>query len=141
MSFSRADLASANSFLTIRRLQRRQIALDARLDLIHPLLQLGAGEVLISGVDRLELAAVDRRHRMGEQVQPPTHLDKLSARRADRRTVVLPEVCDGLEVWRQPSGQPHQLDIAAGLPLKPSTRSNLIDVAVNVDLQQHARMI
>src|SRR6516164_6001058 len=54
------------AFLTVRRLQRRQIALDARLDLLHALLQLGAGEVLIASVHRLELAAVDRRHCMGE---------------------------------------------------------------------------
>jgi len=65
-----------------------KIAFDAPLDLLHPLLELGAGEVLVAGVHRLELAAVDRRYRMGEQVQPPTYLDKPPARRADRRAVV-----------------------------------------------------
>jgi hypothetical protein len=39
--------------------------------------------------------AADLRHRRGEQVQPPTHLNKPPARRADRRTVVLPEVWTG----------------------------------------------
>jgi hypothetical protein len=95
----------------------------------------------LSGVHRLELAAVNRRYRMGEKVQSPTHLDKPPACRADRWTVVLPEVGDGLEVRREPSGQPHQLDIAASLSLEPPTRSNLVDIAVNVDLQQDARMI
>jgi hypothetical protein len=84
---------------------------------------------------------VDRRHCIGEQVQPSTHFNKPPARRADRRTVVLAEVRDGLEVRREPSGQPDQLDIAEGLPLKPPTRYNLVNIAVNIDLQQDARMI
>jgi ABC-type uncharacterized transport system fused permease/ATPase subunit len=55
------------------------------------------------------------------------HLTELSAdlgiglqRPADRRTVVLLEVRDGLELWRQHSGQPHQLDIAGGSPVQAS---------------------
>ena len=51
-------------FLAVSRLQRGHVALDAGLDLIHPLLQLGASEVLVPGVHRPELAAVDGRHRM-----------------------------------------------------------------------------
>ena len=57
------------ALLAVGRLQRRHVALDAGLDLLHPLLQLGLGEVLVPGVHRLELAAVDRRHGVGEQVQ------------------------------------------------------------------------
>ena len=53
------------ALLAVGRLQRRHVALDAGLDLLHPLLQLGLGEVLVAGVHRLELAAVDRRHRHG----------------------------------------------------------------------------
>ena len=55
------------AFLPVRRLQRRQVSLDTGRDLIDALLQLGAGEVLVPSIHRLELAAVDRRHRMGEE--------------------------------------------------------------------------
>ena len=66
----------------------------------------------------------------------PAQIDELAAGRPDRRAVVLPEVGDGLEVRRQPPGQPHQLDVALGLPLQPPARRDLVDVAVDVDLQQ-----
>jgi hypothetical protein len=69
------------------------------------------------------------------------HCDKLPASRADCRTVVLSEVCDCLEIRRQAPGQPHQLDVALGLSLKPPARSDLVEVAINVDLQQNARVI
>ena len=39
------------------------------------------------------------------------------------------------------SGQPHQLDVALGLPLQPAAGGDLVDVAVDIDLQQHARVI
>jgi hypothetical protein len=85
--------------------------------LLHPLLHLAAGEVLVAGVHCLELAAVDRRHQMGKQVQPSTHPNKPPACRADRRTVVLAKIRDGLEVRSEPSGEPDPLDIVEGLPL------------------------
>jgi hypothetical protein len=68
-------------------------------------------------------------------------LDELTAGRPDRRAVVLPEVRNGLEVRRQALRQPHHLDIALALPLQPTARSDLVDVAIDVDLQQHAGMI
>src|SRR5476651_82283 len=37
--------------------------------------------------------------------------------------------------------QPHQLDVALALPLQPTARGDLVDVAINVDLQQHTRVI
>jgi len=100
------------ALLAVSRLHRGHVALDAGLDLVHPLFQLGLGEVLVPGVHRLELAAVDRRHGVAEQVQLPAQIDEPATGGPDRRAVVLPEVGDGLEVRRQPSGQPHQLDVA-----------------------------
>jgi hypothetical protein len=41
------------------RVERRQITLDATVDFCEPLLELAAGEILVVGVDRFELAAVD----------------------------------------------------------------------------------
>jgi hypothetical protein len=97
---------------------------DAPKDLVHPLLQLGLGEVLVPRVHRLELAAIDRRHGVSEQVQSPAQLDKPVAGGTGRRTVVLPEVGDGLEVGSQPSAQLHQLDVALGLSLQPAARGD-----------------
>src|SRR4029077_19791481 len=65
----------------------------------------------------------------------------MPAPRADRCAVVFSEVRDRLEVRRKPSSQPHQLDIALGFPLKPPARSDLVDVAVNVDLQHRGGMV
>ncbi len=78
---------------------------------------------------------------MGEQVQLAAQGDELAAGRPDRQAVVLPEVGDGLEVRRQALRQPHHLDIAPSLPLQPAARRDLVDVAVDVDLQQYARMV
>ena len=78
---------------------------------------------------------------MGEQLQPAAQRDELAARRPDRRPVVLAKVGDGLEVRRQALGQPHQLDVALRLALQPAARRDLVDVAVDVDLQQQTRVI
>jgi hypothetical protein len=55
--------------------------------------------------------------------------------------VVLAEIRDGLEVRHQVAGQPHQLDIALALELKPSARLDAIEISINVDLQQRRRVI
>jgi hypothetical protein len=51
------------------------------------------------------------------------------------------EIRNGLEVRRQLSGQPDQLDITLALTLKASARRNTIEIAVNVYLEQRRRMI
>jgi len=98
----------------------RPVPIDAGLDLLHPFAELGLGEVLVPGVHRLELAAINGGDGMGEQVQPPAQRDELPTRRPDRRAIVLSEVRDGLEVRRQPPSQPHHFDVALRLPLQPA---------------------
>jgi hypothetical protein len=78
---------------------------------------------------------------MAEQLQPPAQIDEPPAGGPDRRTIVLPEVGDGLEVRSQPPGQPHQLDVALRLALQPPARRHLVDVAVDIELQQQTRMV
>jgi hypothetical protein len=48
------------------------------------------------------------------------------------------KVRDRLEVGPQAAHQPDDLDIALGFPLQPSARSDPVEVAVNVELQQIA---
>jgi hypothetical protein len=71
-----------------------------------------ARERPVTAVDRLEPAAVDRHHRLGEQVQVSAERDELPTGGAYRCAVVFSEVRDRLEVRRQASRQPHYLNIA-----------------------------
>src|SRR3712207_1714546 len=82
-----------------------------------------------SVVDRLELRAVDRDHRIAEQAYPAAEQNELPAYALDCSTVIAPEVGDRLVVRRQPTCQPHQLDIApprapAGSWMRPGSSSH-----------------
>src|SRR6187399_1820734 len=121
---------------SVGRVERVEVALDALFDLLLALLNLARREVAIAGVDRLELAAVDGDHRLGEQLELPAQLDEAAAHAADAGPVVVPEVGDGLEVRRQTTGQPHQLDVALGFALEPAARLDAVQVAVDVELEQ-----
>ena len=76
-----------------------------------------------------------------EQIELATQHDELAARVAYRSAVVTAEVGDGLEVWRQSLGQPHEFDIALALALQAAAGLDAIEVAVDVDLQQHRWVI
>jgi len=51
------------------------------------------------------------------------------------------EVGDRLEVRRESPRQPHQLDIALRFALEPPARRHAVQVSVNVELEQHRRVI
>ena len=127
--------------LPVGAVQRRQVARDAGLHLLDALGDLGHREVLVAVVDGLELAPVDRHDSPGEQVELATQHDELRAGRADRRPIVAAKVGDRLEVRHQAAGQPHQLDVALGLPFEPPARLDAIEIAVEIDLQQRRWMI
>ena len=44
-------------------------------------------------------------------------------------------------VGHQPTRKPHHLDVVPSLTLKPPARLNPVEIAVNIELQQHRRMI
>ncbi len=44
-------------------------------------------------------------------------------------------------IGNEAARQPHHLDVAPSLALEPSTRLNLVEVAVDIELQQNRRMI
>src|SRR6185436_16904002 len=127
--------------LTIRAIELIQVALNALLELFHSRLEFALREVLVAIVDRLELAAVDRHDRLGEQLQPAAQLNELSAHLANRFAVILAKVGDRFKVRHQPPSEPNQLDIALRLPLKAAAGLNPVEVAIDVDLQQHRRVV
>ena len=125
----------------IGAVERRQIPGNARIDLGQTPLELGGGEVLVAIVDGLELAAVDGHQRLGKEVQLAAQHDELAAHGADGWAVVVAEVGDGLEVGREPPGQPHQLDIALRFALEPAAGRNAVQVTVDIQLEQHCGVV
>ena len=137
----RLGRARLRRLLPIGAVHLMQIAGDALLDLRQAPLHLGAREVVVAVVHRLELAAVDRDARFLEQPQGAAERNKPGADLADGAAIVLAEIGDGLVVGRQAARQPHHLNVASGLALEPTARLNPVEIAVDVKLQQNRRMI
>src|ERR1700719_1327613 len=127
--------------LPVSRIELRKIPRHALLQLGAASLHLPTREVLVAGIDGLKLAAVDRNARIREQTHQTAQFDKLHADLLDRWSTVLAEVGNSLVVRNEPAGQPHHLDIAPCLTLKPPARLNPIEITVDVQLQQDRRMI
>ncbi|MNI37381.1 hypothetical protein D3C73_914700 [compost metagenome] len=114
---------------------------NARFDFFHPTLQLGAGEIAVAVVHRLEFTAVDRNEVFREKPQLLTQHDKLPTDASNGLAVVFAKVGDGLEVRHQPTGKPHQFDVALRLALKAPARLDAIEIAVDVDLQHDCGVV
>ena len=125
----------------VRRIQGFQVAVDALLDLLHPLLELVRREVAVAVVDGLELAAIHGDDAVDEQLELAADGHEMAAGLADAAAVVAAEVGDGLEVGGQTARQPYQLDIALALALQAPAALHAVEVAVDVDLQQHAGVV
>src|SRR5712664_80137 len=92
-------------------------------------------------VDRLELAAVNGDAGLREQTHHAAQRNEARAHFADGSAIVLAEIGNRLVIWSQTPRQPHHLDVAPSLALKPAARLDPIEVAVDVKLQQDRRMI
>src|SRR5258708_19453535 len=79
--------------------------------------------------------------RCREQAHLAAQFDKLHADLLDRRPTILAEVGNRLVIGNQPARPPHHLNVAPSFTLKPPTRLNAIEVAVNVELQQPRAML
>ena len=118
-----------------------QIPRHALLDLSKPALHLRAREILVAIVDRFELAAVDGDARLRQKAYLSANGDELRAHLAYRRPVILAEIGNRLVIGNQPGREPHHLNVAPGLTLEPAARLNAVEIAVDVQLQQHRGMI
>ncbi len=137
----RPGRAGQRWLLPVGAVELVQIALDTVLDLLQTARHLRPREVLVPGVDRLELAAIDRHAGLGEQVQLATQRDEPGTDLADRRAIVLAKVGDRLVIRREAAGQPHHFHVAPRLAFQSAARLNPVEVAVDVELQQNRRMI
>ena len=98
-----------------------------------------AGSALIGPqtiVDRFELAAVDGDARLRQKAYLSANGDELCAHLAYRKPVILAEIGNRLVIRNQPTGEPHHLNVAASLTLKPATRLNPV-----IQLQQITRRV
>lgn len=92
--------------MTIRRLQRVQVALDAPLDLALGRIDLGGRDIAVAAVDRLEPAAIDGHDGFREEFEAAAQTDEATADLANAWAVVVAEVSDGLEGRSEPAGCP-----------------------------------
>jgi hypothetical protein len=100
------------------------IARNALFDLLHPPIHLGAGEVLVSIVHCFEFTAVDCNAGLRQQTDAAAEHNKSGADLADDAAIVLTKVSNRLVVRNKAACEPHRLNVASSLPLKPPTRLN-----------------
>jgi hypothetical protein len=84
----------------------------------------------------LDAGSVDRQQLAAVEAEPPAQQHKLAEHRFEGAAIVASEVRDRLEVRLEATQQPDDLDIALGFPLQPSARSDPVEVAIDVELQQ-----
>ena len=131
---ARLGLECFGRLLPVGGVELLQIARDALLDLRHAPVHLGAREVLVAVVHRLELAAVDRHAGLREQAHRAAQRNQPGANLADGATIVLAEVGNCLVIGSKAAREPHHLNVAPGLMLEPAARLNPIKIAIDVEL-------
>jgi hypothetical protein len=99
------------------------------IDLRKTALHLRAGKILIVVVDRFELAPVNRNARARQQAHLSAMRHKLDERLTNRGPV-----------RNKLAGEPHDLNVAPALALKPAARLNPIEITIDVELEQRRRM-
>jgi hypothetical protein len=55
--------------------------------------------------------------------------------------VILAKIGNRLVIGNQPTGEPHDLNVAAGLTFKPAARLNPIEITVDGELQKDRRTV
>src|SRR5208283_648735 len=133
--------ARQRRLLPVGAVELVQIACNALLDLRHAPLHLGAREVLVTIIDRLELAAVDRDAGLSGKAHRAAKRNEPGADLADGAAVVFSEIGNRLVIGNEPPRQPHHLDVAPSLALEPAARLDPVEIAIDIKLQESRRMI
>ena len=92
-------------------------------------------QVLIAVVDRFELAPVDRNARSRQQPHLSAKRDELDANLTDRRPVIFAEIGNRFVIRDKATDEPHDLNVAPALTLKPTARLNPIEINIDVELE------
>lgn len=104
--FPQIDLGMVESSRTrlvtaLRNIELLQIVRDALLNLRHAPVHLGAREVFVAIVDRLELTAVNGDAGLRQQTHHAAERNEARAHFADGSAIVLAEVGNRLVIWSQ----------------------------------------
>ena len=118
--------------LPIGGVELAQVARHALLDLSQTPPHLCPREVLVTGVHRFELAAVNGDTRGRQQTYRSAKRNELRANLANRRPVIPAEIGNRLVIGDQPTREPHHFNVASSFALKPAARLYAIEVAVDV---------
>jgi hypothetical protein len=59
----------------------------------------------------------------------------------DRRPVIFAEIGNRFVIRNKSAGEPHDLNVAPALTLKPTARLNSIEITIDVEFEQRRRMI
>src|SRR5262249_36015436 len=79
--------------------------------------------------------------RRTEQIKLAAQRNELATDLSNGLAIVLAEIRNGLEIWRQLPSQPDQLDVALAFPFEASARRNPIEIAVDIELEHDAGVI
>src|SRR6185312_13946066 len=99
------------------------------------------GEIPVPRIGGFELRSIDGDARCNKQIKLAAQRDELAADLTNGLAIVLAEIRDRLEIWRQLPGQPDHLDIALAFPLQASARRHAIEVAVYIELEHNTGVI
>ena len=125
----------------VRAIEFGHIPVDGCIDLAQTPVQLLPREALRLGVDGFELAAVDCDDAGVQKIDVAAEGDELRAHLANGGTIVTTEIGDRLEVRCQSSGQPDELQVPPALALEATRGLDLVEIAVDVDLEDRCRMV
>ena len=118
-----------------------QVTFEAFVNFLQPVLEIRPREVALAAVDRLDAGAVDSKEFASVQVEFAAQLYKAPEHLPERPAVVTPEVCDGLEVGLEATQQPNHLEVSVSLQLQASAGTDAIEVVVEVEFQEVARIV
>ena len=119
----------------VRLVHLAQVAVRALVGLLQLPFELGAREVAARVVHALDAGAIDRHQLAAVEVEFAAKPDEVAKHLPERVPVVAPEVRDRLEVGLEPAQQPDHFKIAVRLGLQAATRTDAVQVTVDVQLQ------
>lgn len=125
----------------IGRFQFSQVAGNVCIKRCHLPFQLPATDHLALAGDCLKLRTINCDQLATNQALTPAESHEDPARRREGRAILPAKVGDSLEVRRQPLQQPEHFKVAMAFPLQLARGANLVQIAIQVQLQQVRRIV